>query len=74
MSGRNPGELFAKLHEHAPDTWLRSLSRGCYGNSIFPLHPEDLRKWYNFINKNGKKVIFKVFDYNTNFDEMDVAL
>jgi len=53
MSGRNPGELYAKLHENAPDTWLRSLSRSCYGNSVFPLHPLDLKKWYNFVNKSG---------------------
>mgnify|MGYP002622848279 CR=1 FL=1 len=74
MSGRDPGLLYAKLHENAPDTWLRSLSRGTYGNSVFPLHPNDLRKWYNYVNKHGKKVIYKVFDYNTNLDEMEIAL
>jgi len=74
MSGRNPGDLYAKLHEVAPDTWLRSLSRGAYGNSVFPLHTNDLTKWYNFVNKHGQKVIFKVFDYNTNIREMENAL
>lgn len=74
MSGRNPGELYSKLHEHAPDTWLRSLSRSCYGNSVFPLHPNDLKKWYSFVHNHGKKVIFKLFDYNTNFEEMEIAL
>mmetsp|Transcript_31121 Transcript_31121/g.28320 ORF Transcript_31121/g.28320 Transcript_31121/m.28320 type:complete len:134 (-) Transcript_31121:1565-1966(-) len=74
MSGRNPGDLYAQLHKYAPDTWLRSLTRSCYGNSVFPLHPNDLRKWFSFVHTRGKKVIFKVFDYNTNFDEMAVAL
>lgn len=75
MSGRNPGELYAKLHEVAPDTWLRSLSRGAYGNSVFPLHTNDLTKWYNFVNRSGQnKVIYKVFDYNTNIKEMETAL
>lgn len=74
MNCRDSGKLYATLHKYAPDTWLRSLSRSCYGNAVFPLHPNDLKKWYSYVHNSGKKVIFKVFDYNTNFEEMDVAL
>lgn len=73
MSGVRVDEFLKRLHELSPDTEKRSLSRGLYGNSTFPLHSEELKFWYGFVKKYGEKVAFKLFDYNTNLNELRKA-
>lgn len=72
MSFRELTDLFGKMLEATPNgTEFRSLTRGGYGNSVAPLHAGDLEKYLGFVNDQTKgRTAFKVFDYNTNINEM----
>ena len=70
-TGVRVGHFLQEFHNLAPNIQLRSLSRGLYGNSVRPLHPEELKLWYNFVQSKGQDLGYKVFDYNSNFFELE---
>ncbi|MES2960929.1 MAG: hypothetical protein V4694_00925 [Pseudomonadota bacterium] len=73
MNFTNPLTSLRKVVKAMPNgTKLRSLTRGGYGNSVVSINPDDLEPWLQLVDEaTEKRTVSKVFDYNTNLDELE---